>query len=83
MPWKTWKVEAVIEVEGGKSFFAEDPKARAECVAFQQTDFRHVLCCGTLFSFFVLFCFVLFCFCVLFFETGFLCVALAVLELTL
>jgi hypothetical protein len=30
----------------------------------------------------VLFCFVLFCF-VLFFETGFLCVALAVLELTL
>jgi hypothetical protein len=32
------------------------------------------------FSFF-LFCFVLFCFC--FFETGFLCVALAVLELTL
>ena len=29
--------------------------------------------------FFVLFCFVLFCF----FETGFLCVALAVLELTL
>ena len=31
---------------------------------------------------FVLFCFVLFCF-VLFFETGFLCVALAVLELTL
>jgi hypothetical protein len=31
---------------------------------------------------FVLFCFVLFCF-VLFFETGFLCIALAVLELTL
>jgi hypothetical protein len=31
---------------------------------------------------FVLFCFVLFCF-VLFFKTGFLCVALAVLELTL
>jgi hypothetical protein len=31
---------------------------------------------------FVLFCFVLFCF-VLFFETGFLCVALAVLQLTL
>ena len=29
---------------------------------------------------FVLFCFVLFC---LFFETGFLCIALAVLELTL
>jgi hypothetical protein len=36
-------------------------------------------------SVFVLFCFVLFCF-VLFcfvFETGFLCIALAVLELTL
>ena len=33
-----------------------------------------------LFFFFVLFCFVLFCFV---FETGFLCVALAVLELTL
>jgi hypothetical protein len=33
---------------------------------------------------FVLFCFVLFCFvCFWFFETGFLCVALAVLELTL
>jgi hypothetical protein len=32
--------------------------------------------------FYVLFCFVLFGF-VLFFETGFLCVALAVLELTL
>jgi hypothetical protein len=31
-----------------------------------------------------LFCFVLFCFvCFWFFETGFLCVALAVLELTL
>ena len=35
---------------------------------------------GVLFCF-VLFCFVLFCFC--FFETGFLCVALALLELTL
>jgi hypothetical protein len=33
-------------------------------------------------SFFV-FCFCLFVFCFLFFETGFLCVALAVLELTL
>jgi hypothetical protein len=34
--------------------------------------------------FFVLFCFVLFfCFCFCFFETGFLCIALAVLELTL
>jgi hypothetical protein len=37
--------------------------------------------------FFVLFCFVLFCFVLFFwfwfFETGFLCVALAVLELTL
>jgi hypothetical protein len=31
----------------------------------------------------VLFCFVLFCFVLFFFETGFLCVALAVLELTL
>jgi hypothetical protein len=30
-----------------------------------------------------LFCFVLFCFLFLFFETGFLCIALAVLELTL
>ena len=38
-----------------------------------------VLFCFVLFCF-VLFCFVLFC---LFFETGFLCVALAVLELTL
>jgi hypothetical protein len=33
-------------------------------------------------SFFVLFCFVLFCF-VLFFQTEFLCIAQAVLELTL
>jgi hypothetical protein len=45
----------------------------------------HSLCLfswlGVLFCF-VLFCFVLFCF-VLFFKTGFLCVALAVLELTL
>jgi hypothetical protein len=33
---------------------------------------------------FVLFCFVLFCFVLFcFFETGFLCIALAVLELTL
>jgi hypothetical protein len=31
---------------------------------------------------FVLFCFVLYCF-VLFFESGFLCIALAVLEFTL
>jgi hypothetical protein len=36
---------------------------------------------GCLFCF-VLFCFVLFCF-VLFFETQFLCIALAILELTL
>ena len=36
--------------------------------------------------FLVLFCFVLFCFvlfCFVLFETGFLCVALAILELTL
>ena len=32
---------------------------------------------------FVLFCFVLFCVVLLCFETGFLCIALAVLELTL
>jgi hypothetical protein len=32
---------------------------------------------------FVLFCFVLFCCCCLVFEIGFLCIALAVLELTL
>jgi hypothetical protein len=35
------------------------------------------------FLFFWFFCFVLFCFVFCFFETGFLCVALAVLELTL
>jgi hypothetical protein len=34
-------------------------------------------------SFFFFFCsFVCFCYCFLFFETGFLCIALAVLELT-
>jgi hypothetical protein len=45
------------------------------------SSFCSVLFCFVLFCF-VLFCFVLFCF-VLFFETGFLCIALAVLELTL
>jgi hypothetical protein len=44
-----------------------------------QACLEHIL--GRQFCF-VLFCFVLFCF-VLFCETGFLCIALAVLELTL
>jgi hypothetical protein len=45
--------------------------------------FLCVIVFGFGFGFFVcLFCFVLFCF-VLLFETGFLCIALAVLELTL
>jgi hypothetical protein len=43
-------------------------------VSKQNRDYEFLFC-------FVLFCFVLFCFVL--FETGFLCIALAVLELTL
>jgi hypothetical protein len=63
------------------------PKARALPLSYISSTlllfffFCFVLFCFVLFCF-VLFCFVLFCF-VLFVETGFLRVALAVLELTL
>jgi hypothetical protein len=46
-------------------------------IKFHTIDFKIYL--GVWFGLVLLFCFVLFCF----FETGFLCVALAVLELTL
>jgi hypothetical protein len=46
-------------------------------------NFSPVVADFVLFSF-VLFCFVLFCFVLfLFFETGFLCIAVAVVDLTL
>jgi hypothetical protein len=44
-------------------------------IEFQNLWFLMLVC---LFCLFVLFCFVLFCF----FKTGFLCIALAILELT-
>jgi hypothetical protein len=66
--------------------FGTDILDQSHCV-YEHTQ-THVFCSllpimlFCLFACFVLFCFVLFCF-VLFFKTGFLCVALTVLELTL